>query len=441
MKTVILKNLYQGENSVKMMIRNGEKIYQQLTKFVFDVDKDRIEFPASGGTDTLTITANEPWTMTVPAWLTASAVSGRSSATITITSQPTQTSLQGNIVITCNGVQKTVSVSAIARDYSREYFTIKSIGNSGIHITPGKYSFIPSSYATRLNGGEWSLKTGNNNFTLTDGDELSVRFAPNSNIHPVMYFTGSTGTFSVEGNIMSLIYGDSFHGRTFDRDSACTMMFSGCTGLSDASNLVLPVEVTNSCYYEMFHGCRSLATAPALPATALATSCYFRMFSDCKSLTTAPALPATTLAEDCYDAMFMGCSSLITAPALPATALATNCYTNMFRYCTSLTSAPALPATALAQDCYVGMFAGCTGITTAPELPATTLANGCYYYMFYGCTNLNYIKCLATDISASNCTGDWVGGVAASGTFVKKAGMTWPTGNSGIPSGWTVIEE
>lgn len=109
---VLLKNLYQGENSVKMMIRNGEKIYQQFTKIVFDVDKDSIEFPASGGTDTLTITANENWTMTVPAWLTASAVSGRSSATITLTSQPIQETLEGDIVITCNGVQKTVSVTA-----------------------------------------------------------------------------------------------------------------------------------------------------------------------------------------------------------------------------------------------------------------------------------------------------------------------------------------
>jgi len=35
---------------------------------------------------------------------------------------------------------------------------------------------------------------------------------------------------------------------------------------------------------------------------------------------------------------------------------------------------------------------------------------------------------------------DWVDGVptGASGTFVKKSGVSWPTGISGIPSGWTV---
>ena len=59
--------------------------------------------------------------------------------------------------------------------------------------------------------------------------------------------------------------------------------------------------------------------------------------------------------------------------------------------------------------------------------------------MFDGCTNLNYIKCLATNISASYCTRYWVVGVASTGTFVKNPNMTsWPTGNSGIPTRWKV---
>jgi hypothetical protein len=63
----------------------------------------------------------------------------------------------------------------------------------------------------------------------------------------------------------------------------------------------------------------------------------------------------------------------------------------------------------------------------------------CYYNMFYGCTSLNHIVCLATNISASNCTTDWVNGVASTGTFVKDHNMTsWTTGNSGIPTGWAV---
>ena len=58
--------------------------------------------------------------------------------------------------------------------------------------------------------------------------------------------------------------------------------------------------------------------------------------------------------------------------------------------------------------------------------------------MVKDCASLNYIKCLATDISASNCTGSWVSGVASTGTFVKKQGITWAEGISGIPTGWTI---
>lgn len=91
------------------------------------------------------------------------------------------------------------------------------------------------------------------------------------------------------------------------------------------------------------------------------------------------------------------------------------------------------------NNCYNNMFRMCVNLTTAPELPATTLAEGCYLEMFLGCTNLNYIKMLATDISATDCLKYWVNNVASTGTFVKNAAMTsLPTGTSGIPSGWTV---
>jgi hypothetical protein len=61
--------------------------------------------------------------------------------------------------------------------------------------------------------------------------------------------------------------------------------------------------------------------------------------------------------------------------------------------------------------------------------------------MFKGCTSLNNITCLATNISASDCTQNWVDNVAATGTFTKPAGMTrWTTGVNGIPDGWTVVD-
>lgn len=104
-----------------------------------------------------------------------------------------------------------------------------------------------------------------------------------------------------------------------------------------------------------------------------------------------------------------------------------------------------LPATTLQPNCYSSMFAGCTGLTKAPVLPASTLRAGCYQSMFTGCLNLAYIKCMATDISAKDCTSNWVNGVNSKGTFVKASSMEgWSAitdGVSGIPPGWTVTSE
>ena len=143
--------------------------------------------------------------------------------------------------------------------------------------------------------------------------------------------------------------------------------------------------------------------------------------------------------------LFNGATTLISAEnlILPATTLKTVCYMSMFGGCTSLTTAPSiLPATTLDSQCYRYMFGGCTSLTTAPELPSTTLATYCYQYMFSGCSNLNYIKCLATDISAKDCTYQWVKDVASTGTFVKASSMNnWTTGNNGIPANWTIENE
>lgn len=74
-------------------------------------------------------------------------------------------------------------------------------------------------------------------------------------------------------------------------------------------------------------------------------------------------------------------------------------------------------------------------------LPVTTLAENCYERMFQGCSKLKSITMLATDISASSCLDNWVKGVAATGTFTKAASMTTlPTGDSGIPTGWAVVD-
>ena len=165
--------------------------------------------------------------------------------------------------------------------------------------------------------------------------------------------------------------------------------------------------------------------------------CYHSMFYDCTSLTQAPELPATKLLSWCYSHMFYGCTLLEVAPSLPSTTLANYCYENMFNRCTSLTQAPKLPATTLTNSCYSYMFQLCKSLTQAPELPAATLIKYCYIGMFWGCSKLNYVKCLATSISAEHCTDDWLYEVSAFGDFYTPAATNWPTGSHGIPSVWT----
>ena len=260
-------------------------------------------------------------------------------------------------------------------DYSKQYLTFKITEDGNINVPTG------TTYS--INGGEWK----NTGTTLTVNGGESIRCKGNNIKYENNNFSNSTAGFEIEGNMMSLLYGDDFIDKIELPEYDTFSIFAGCTGLTSAENLILPATtLTDYCYNYMFGGCTSLVTAPELPATTLANYCYFGMFMSCTSLVTAPELPATTLKDYCYYAMFHSCTSLVTAPALPA----------------------------------------------------TTLASECYSYMFNGCTSLNYIKCLATSNIGAGYTSEWVNGVASSGTFVKAAGVTWPTGTSGIPSGWVV---
>ena len=217
----------------------------------------------------------------------------------------------------------------------------------------------------------------------------------------------------------------------------------GCSGdirtLVDYENYST-VNTSEAKFIQLFEDCTQLISAPDLPATILAPYCYRYMFHNCEALTQAPALPATNLSEGCYLGMFQKCTSLTAAPALPASELAPICYAYMFAECSSLTEAPALPATTLDTQCYIYMFWNCTSLTQAPVLPATTVPRKAYQWMFWNCTSLNYIKMMATDISATDCLKDWVLGVPSSGTFVKNSAATWENfyGTSGIPEGWNV---
>lgn len=301
--------------------------------------------------------------------------------------------------------------------YDQQYLTVEALSAGTFYVRNENFYFSK-------NNGAWTSGVGNTAMTLNQGDK--VRFKNDVNYVLPGLFVNNTIPFKVYGNIESMEYGDDFVGQTSFKialDGVFSSYFSGCTYLSDASNLVLPVmDLTRSrqkCYYSMFRGCTSLTTAPALPATTLARYCYQSMFYDCYSLRTAPELPASTrtVSQDfMYNAMFRNCSGLTTAPSI-------------------------LPLTAVTSSEYLNMFAGCTSLERAPVIMAKVIGGQSCAGMFSGCTSLNYIKCLATDISGPNCTSGWTTNVAASGTFVKDPSRTgWTTGVNGIPYAWAVID-
>lgn len=163
-------------------------------------------------------------------------------------------------------------------------------------------------------------------------------------------------------------------------------------------------------------------------------------FRHAKSISADNSMGTFSINKKCN--VFGACSSII-PKILGEKYMAPMLFSRLFYRCDTIVDASKLELpTTLADYCFQEMFDSCTSLTKAPELRATTLTEGCYTAMLSRCFNLNYIKMLATDISASNCLNGWVAYVGSSGTFVKNPAMTsLPWGHSGIPSGWTVVND
>ena len=316
--------------------------------------------------------------------------------------------------------------------------TIGSGNTTGSHATQLQYSKDKETWTTITLNGTNTIPMNSGERVYFRNDSGSFNWYKNSRDR---FYTQikCSNNHKVGGNINSLL---DYNNYNVAITPYCFYnLFYKNEYLTDASELIFSkTSLAIGCYSWMFNKCTSLTSAPKLPSTTLAEYCYNGMFSICTALTSAPKLPATTLAIGCYQSMFGYCENLTTPPELPATTIARFCYEHMFQGCKSLTTAPALPAKTLEYSCYNSMFYGCTSLTTAPALPAKTLAESCYYYMFQNCASLNSITVYADDISALNCTTDWLSNVASSGTFRNLGSATYPTGTSGIPSGWTEVK-
>ena len=338
---------------------------------------------------------------------------GQGNGTITVRSSDNYLTENRSQIITVSGggITRQVTVTQEANAYAQQYLTFVARESSSFTLT--------------RNAVQYSLD-GGNTWTTLAADTASPTIAVGSKIMWKGNLTPATnqgigkfksdGTFDVEGNIMSLLYGSNFRNQySLEGKSNAFQSLFNSSKVVNAENLVLP-------------------------ATTLSSVCYQSMFAMSTYLQKAPkVLPAEVCTEYCYDGMFAGCHSLVYTPMICATTLANYCFSYMFWECTSLVYAPRIIATSLASNCCAYMFKNCTSLTTSPILYATTLVSGCYTQMFYGCTNLNIVYGLFTTTPDSSSTANWLYGVAANGMFYKNQNATWSvSGADGIPSGWHI---
>ena len=185
-----------------------------------------------------------------------------------------------------------------------------------------------------INYGEWTPITSTADgvtFSVEKDDEvrfkgLNSTYASDRNIYSG--FDGGTATYDISGNIMSLIYGDNFVGKTTMSGTYNFCSLFKQSKVVSAENLILPATtLTECCYRAMFSKCTTLEVAPALPATTLGAYCYYYMFEEC-AITSAPELPAPILVSNCYGNMFKGCASLNYILCLAVDKSASNCLTD-----------------------------------------------------------------------------------------------------------------
>lgn len=196
--------------------------------------------------------------------------------------------------------------------YQNQYFTVSAIGN----VTFGFNTKLNQTYQYTLDGGStWTTGNSATSVSLSSGQKIMIKgnLIPQTQVLSgnlgigslnINYVYPSIGGYDLEGNVMSLLFGDDFSGKTdlTGKDYAFYYLVGYTTNvlLKNVNNLILP-------------------------ATTLSEGCYERMFEDCASITTAPVLPATILSKACYERMFGGCTNLNYIKCLATDISATTC--------------------------------------------------------------------------------------------------------------------
>lgn len=281
---------------------------------------ERVEY--TGGSFTLSVKASEDWTLSVDSnYITASTytgATGESSVTIDVAPNATTADVRTTITATTQNYSATCDVTMLHEiaDYSSLYLTFDILGQGDIRWSCNNNSFGAKTISySKDNGTTWTSVASTVDGTLIPvnaGDKVMFK-GVNDTYGSGSYYSAFEGTevsFIVYGNILSMIYGDDFRSYTTIPNYTYTFrnFFSSCQYLVSMEHLILPTNVTNTCYGWFAQACTSLVKAPVLPATTLKNECYKRSFRG--TAITSIVLPATLLVLNCYEAMLATCTSL-----------------------------------------------------------------------------------------------------------------------------------
>ena len=277
-------------------------------------------------------------------------------------------------------------------------------GGAKITIAPQSRIYLRFS----LNGGKISSLSGYMN------EGVGYKISANN--------IDASKPYAIGGNILSLLNGPLYvpgerlfnsqqiGGSIKDGHQIGTFaeLFKGSTTLVDASKLTLPNNLTTyDCYYNMFGGCTSLTSAPALPATTMTSEAYNRMFNGCSSLETLPEISGSEISTR----MFYNCIGMsdVTVPNT-ITTIGTEAFYNALNinYTGSATGSPwgAKSVNGYAEDGFVytdstkTTLVACSSAVTSAVIPntVTTISNNA----FNGCTNLTSVTIPSSVTSIGN---------------------------------------
>ena len=192
-------------------------------------------------------------------------------------------------------------------DYTREYMTF-------LTKEPCTFTFQSTSafYSLDTNFAQYSLDSGSTWHTLSSSAETTPVIQANQRVMwkcdatPNSSLLGggigvflTTGRFELEGNIMSMLWGDDFIGKTDLKGSYVFFGLFDSTSVTNAENLIMPATtLTEWCYASMFPRCALLEKAPVLSATTSVNRCYLGMFANCSSLKYVKCLMTDMSAPD-----------------------------------------------------------------------------------------------------------------------------------------------